>query len=143
MRERYGAIREAGGEVLAVSFARPERVAAYVERYPLPFPALADPTLEGYRVFDLGRTSWLALLNPVVMAKYLALMFRGWMPWRPAEKEDLLQLGGDFVLDGQRRVVYAYRSADPTDRPGVDDLVRAVRQAAGQPASANPGEGLR
>jgi hypothetical protein len=38
-----------------------------------------------------------------------------------------MQLGGDFVLDGRGRVAYAYRSVEPTDRPPVEDLVRAVR----------------
>lgn len=132
MREQYDTIRELGGEVLAVSFAKPERVAAYVERYPLPFPVLADPDLEAYRAFDLGRTSVLGMLNPIVMLKYAALMVRGWMPWKPAKKDDLFQLGGDFVVDSQRRLVYAYPSANPTDRPAVDDLIQAVRQAARQ-----------
>ena len=136
MQKRYDEIRGLNGEVLAVSFAGPERVAAYLARYPLPFPVFADPGLEAYRAFALGRTSWLRLLNPVVILKYVGLMFRGWRPGKPAAQEDLMQLGGDFVLDGRRRLVYAYRSADPTDRPPVEDLVNAVRAAAASPARA-------
>ncbi len=127
MRERYEEVRRLGGEVLAVSFARPERVAAYVARYPLPFPVLADPEYEAYRAFGLGRTSWGSMLSPRVLLRYLALMFRGWLPAKPAGRDDLLQLGGDFVLDDQRRLVYAYRSATATDRPPAEELVRAVR----------------
>lgn len=129
MRQRYEDIRALGGEVLAVSFAPPERVAAYATRYPLPFPVLADPELQGYRAFELGRTSWGRMLNPLVILKYVGLMFRGWLPDKPAGKDDLLQLGGDFVLDGRRRLVYAYRSANPTDRPPAMALVEAVREA--------------
>jgi hypothetical protein len=34
------------------------------------------------------------------------------------------------VLDKQRRLVYAYRSAEPTDRPSIAALARAVEQAS-------------
>jgi peroxiredoxin len=129
VQNRYEEIRTLGGEVLAVSFAGPDRVAAYVARYPLPFPALADPSRDAYHAFELTRTSWLRMLSPRVLLKYLGLVLRGWMPWKPAAKEDLLQLGGDFVLDRQRRIVYAYPSANPTDRPAVEELVQAVRTA--------------
>jgi hypothetical protein len=40
---------------------------------------------------------------------------------------DTLQLGGDFVVDRDGRLAYAYRSRGPDDRPSVDDLVDAVR----------------
>lgn len=134
MQQRYGDIRALGGEVLAISFAPPERVAAYVTNNPLPFPVLADPNLEGYRAFELGRTSWIGMMNPLVLLKYMALMFKGWLPGKPAGKDDLLQLGGDFVIDGRRRLVYAYRSVNPTDRPTADALVHAVRQAVSRPS---------
>jgi hypothetical protein len=37
----------------------------------------------------------------------------------PYAGEDVLQLGGDFILDRHRRVVFAYSSANPTDRPAM------------------------
>ncbi len=127
MRGRYDELRHLGAEVLAVSFTRPERVAAYLERHPLPFPALCDPERTAYRDFGLGQTSWREMLRPGVLAGYLRLVLRGWIPEKSGPGEDVLQLGGDFVLDGRRRLVYAYRSKGPADRPPADDLVRAVR----------------
>jgi hypothetical protein len=46
------------------------------------------------------------------------------MPYRG---EDVLQLGGDFILDRQRNVVFAYPSSDPTDRPSVAAMLEALR----------------
>jgi hypothetical protein len=40
--------------------------------------------------------------------------------------QDTLQLGGDFVVGGDGRLVYAFRSADPDDRPPVADLIAAA-----------------
>lgn len=127
MKERHGEIEALGGRVVAVSFTPPEKATAYLQRHPLPFPAVVDPSLEAYRRFELGRTSWREMLRPSVLARYLKLMLRGGLPVRAARDEDLMQLGGDFVLDADRRLVFAYRSADPADRPSATALVEAIR----------------
>ncbi len=117
-----------GAEVVVVSFVRPDRLAQYLRVHPWPFTVLADPDRSAYRAFGLGRASWLRLLRPRVMARYLQLVWSGWKP--EAAQEDVHQLGGDFVLDGSGRLVYSYRSADPADRPPVAELLAAVRGAA-------------
>jgi hypothetical protein len=127
VQQRYEGIRQLGGEVLVVSFSPPNRVAAYVARYPLLFPVVADPTRTAYRRFELGRTSWWRMLAPGFVIRYLGLILRGRRPRPPDEEEDIWQLGGDFLLDGQRRLKYAYRSGDPADRPAAEELVQAVR----------------
>jgi peroxiredoxin len=124
------AFRRLGAEVLVVSQARPERVAAFLREQPLPFPVAADPDRVAYRAFGLERTSWAAVLRPGVVLRYLRFLFRGWRPRPVGPGEDVLQLGGDFVLDGQGRLAYAYRSAEPTDRPTLEALLQAVRQAS-------------
>lgn len=131
MQPHYDEVRRLGGELLVVSFSKPERVAAALTAHPLPFPVVSDTSRESYRAFGLGRTSWRAILDPRTFGKYVLMMLRGWLPRKPNAGEDVLQLGGDFVLDADRRLVYAYRSADPTDRPPPEELVRAVRTAAG------------
>ena len=87
----------------------------YLARHPLPVPVVADPSLTAYRALDLGRTSWWTLLRPAVIGRYLRQMVQGWLPEKPNEGEDLLQLGGDFVLDAQQRLAYIYRSTEPTE----------------------------
>lgn len=131
MEACYAEIRRLGGEVLAVSFSPPERVATFLKMQPLPFPALADPTLTAYHDFELGRTSWSGLLGPRIVGRFATMMLRGWLPRKPAAEDDIYQLGGDFVLDRNRRLTFAHRSADPTDRPALADLLRAVRAAVG------------
>ncbi len=132
MRQHYEEARRLGGEVVAVVLARPEALALFLQEQPLPFPLLADPTRAAYRAFDLGRTSWATIFRPDVLWRYLGLIFRGWRPRRKGEGEDVLQLGGDFVLDAGGRLVHAYRSAEPTDRPPIEELLEALRRAAGR-----------
>lgn len=130
MEQQYATIRQLGGEVLAVSFSKPERVAAFLQPHPLPFPTVSDPELEAYRTFTLGRTSWQSLLGLGVMARFAGMLWRGWLPRKPSAGDDLWQLGGDFVLDRERRLVFAYRSSEPTDRPAPEVLIEAMRRAA-------------
>ena len=128
MQERYDEFRRLGAEVLAVTQARPELLAVFLAEQPLSFPAAADPGRAAYRAFDLERTSWATMWRPNVILRYLQLIFHGWRPRQARDGEDVLQLGGDFVLDGKGCLVYAYRSASPTDRPSVEALLQAVRE---------------
>jgi hypothetical protein len=130
VQDAYARIKELRGEVVAVSFSAPSLLAGYLERNPLPFGLVADPERAAYRALGLDRTSWKEFFRPAVVLRYLRLMARGWLPWRGRRGDDLLQLGGDFVLDAARRLVYAHRSAEPTDRPAAEELVRAVASAA-------------
>jgi hypothetical protein len=66
------------------------------------------------------------MLRPGVILRYLRLIFRGWRPQLVREGEDILQLGGDFVVDREGHLIYAYRSAEPTDRPSVEALLQAM-----------------
>jgi peroxiredoxin len=130
----HGEIRALGGEVVAVSFTPPQRVATYLRVHPLPFPAVSDPERAAYRAFSLERTSWASFLRLQVIARYLKLIFLGWMPKAAPKGEDVLQLGGDVVIDAGGRLAYAYRSRVPTDRPSARALLEAVRRAKTQQA---------
>jgi peroxiredoxin len=123
----YDEIRGLGGEVVAVSFTPPQRVAAYLRAHPLPFPAVSDPERAAYRAFSLERTSWASFLRLSVLARYLKLIFLGWKPEAAQKGEDVLQLGGDFVIDAAGRLAYAYRSRVSTDRPPARALLEAAR----------------
>ncbi|MGH7170289.1 MAG: SelL-related redox protein [Gemmataceae bacterium] len=131
VRDHYEEIRRLGGEVLVVSFAPPPLLALYEREQALPFPIVADPTRAVYQAFGLECTSWREMLRGGVLWRYLRLMLRGWSPKRMNKGEDVLQLGGDFVLDECHRLVYAHRSAEPTDRPPVAELLKEIVKASG------------
>ena len=131
MQKVYEEIKRLGGEVLVISFSRPERVAAYVKAHAVPFPALADPSLSAYHAFELGRTSWRDMMELRLLGRFAKMIGQGWLPGLPTQGDDLMQLGGDFVIDRQLRLVFVHPSADPTDRPEPQELVQAVRSAVG------------
>ena len=127
----YTDLRALGAEVVAVSFTPPARVAAYLQAHPLPFPAVSDPERAAYKALSLERTSWASFLRLGVIARYLKLLFSGWRQEAPEKGEDVLQLGGYFVIDAAGRLAYAYRSRTATDRPPAQALLEAVRATCG------------
>jgi hypothetical protein len=127
---RLDDIRAAGGELVTISQGGPDVVAAQLRREPRPFPVLSDPGRAAYKAFGLERGSWLMFFKLRALGRYLGLMARGWRVRLPVGGEDVLQLGGDFVLDRRRRMVFAYPSADASDRPAAEVIVGHVRAAA-------------
>ena len=112
--------------MLVVTQARPEAVAAMT----LPLPTVCDPKRAAYRYFGLDRGKWSMFFRGNVLARYLRLIFTGWRPHHGEAGEDMLQLGGDFILSSDRRLMYAHRSTDPADRPTVQELVDQVKAHA-------------
>jgi hypothetical protein len=143
VRGRYEEILRLGAEVIVVSFVPPERLRGYRELHRWPFPVVADPECAAYRAFGLETAGWARLLRPRVMLRYFDLMRRGYPALPP--REDFHQLGGDFVVDRDRKLVYAYRSDDPADRPPAEEVIsalaKAARSAAPGPISSSPTSG--
>lgn len=131
VQERLAEIRAAGGELIAVSQSRPEALAWLLRAEPRPFPFVGDPQRVAYRAFGLERGGWGMFFRPRALGRYLGLMLRGWRMRRPGPGEDVRQLGGDFILDRNRRLVYTHRSIGPEDRPPVGDLIERFRALSG------------
>ena len=123
MANRIDEFRAAGIDVAAVSMSRPDVLARYLAGRPNPLPIFADPERKVYAALGLGRTSWSRLLRPGVVWRYLGLVVRGAKVRRVPEGEDALQTGGDFLIDRLGTILWAYRSADPTDRPSIEQLL--------------------
>jgi peroxiredoxin len=123
-----------GCSILAVCQAQPDYLSAFLSRNPWDVPVVGDPDRAAYRAFGLERTGWLTFFRPRVLAGYLRGLLRGYGLKKPVEGEDVRQLGGDFILDRGGTVVWAYRSADPTDRPAVAELLRAIPSPGERPA---------
>ena len=120
---------EADASVVFVTFDDPEPVRrGLLAGLEVPYPVLVDRERVAYRAWGLRRSSLAGIwLDPRVWARYAALVVRGERLRRLGS--DTLQLGGDFVLDGDGKVVYA-RPQQRDDRPPVGDLLRMVRSAS-------------
>lgn len=126
MDRQYEAFINRNCTVIAVSQSRPEELAGYTPRKQWRIPIYGDPQRQLYQAVGLERTRWYIFLWPPVLLGYVWGMLRGYLPRLPRPQEDVLQLGGDFLLDRQRRLLHAYPSATPTDRPSATELLRVL-----------------
>lgn len=129
LRRQQRALDGLGAAVLVVSFEPPAQAARMATTLGLPYPVLSDPDRRGYQAFDLKQGEREKLWSWQTAGAYVKGLARGTLPRRP--RGDLTQLGGDFVIDAEGRVVFAHRGETPADRPSAGDLLAAVRRAAG------------
>ncbi|HEY3701992.1 MAG TPA: AhpC/TSA family protein [Acidimicrobiales bacterium] len=125
MRDHFDELGDAA--VALVTFTRQRNLRGYRRRLDLPYPVLADEDRHCYRGYGLGRAPVWRAYGLSTLRRYAELVRQGHRPGRPTE--DTLQLGGDFVVGRDGRLVYAFRSQSPDERPAVDELVEAVRAA--------------
>jgi len=119
-----------GAEVLAVAYDEPSLLSAkMLHGVALPFPLLLDRTRETYARWGMGRTGLTgAMLSPSLNWRYLKLLAKGerFLGFAP----DMLQLGGDFLVDKQGTLVSAYRMRNNGDRVNTRTLLDELRRVA-------------
>ena len=121
MRDHYATFREMNAEVIALAAVDRKPLAGFARELKLPFPVLSDVTAEVYRAFGLGKGMVIRSRTLLVAAR---LVWRAKRLYRPVG--DVMQIGGDFILDGAGLVHFAHSSEDPTDRPDVIELMRLI-----------------
>jgi peroxiredoxin len=102
----------------------PAECAAFLKKFAIPFPMIADPQQALYCQFHLKRMSPLGVLSPAVAIKGLAAMARGSGIGKPVG--DVLQLPGIFIIDSGGRIVFRHQPSGPADHADPDTILRAL-----------------
>lgn len=124
MRARKAELEEAGARVVLVGMGTPAECTAFLEKFDVPFPMIADPQQALYRQFHLQRMSPLGVFSPVVAIKGLAAMARGAGIGKPVG--DVLQLPGTFVIDSGGRVIFSHQPGGPADHATPDLILKTL-----------------
>lgn len=121
MRDHYAAFCELNAEVIALAAVDRKPLAGFARELNLPFPVLSDVTGEVYRAFGLGKGMVIRSRTLLAAAR---LVWRAKRLYRPVG--DIMQVGGDFIVDGSGVIRYVHSSEDPTDRPEAAELLRLI-----------------
>lgn len=113
-------------DVILVTFTDPTNLAAYRQRHDLELPVVIDRDLSAYRALGLGRGSLRRIWGLRAARRYAGILRDQGFGALRRPTEDTRQLGGDFVIGPDGRLVYGFWGGGPDDRPDVDDLVAAV-----------------
>jgi hypothetical protein len=118
--------------VLVVTFTRARNLAGYRRRFAEPLTVVTDEPRELYRLLGLGRGSVARVWGWRSLKRYAQLIRAGGRLDRgPNDRsaEDLLQLGGNAVVDANGRLAWVFRGSGPDDRPSTDDIDAAIERS--------------
>lgn len=124
LRSHYPAIKAAGADVLLVTFHPPDRTRNWARNHKLPFPVASDESRQVYADYGLREASAFELMGPQNWLPGIASTLRMRTP--PSATMHVNQLGGYFIVDDTAKLLYAYRSQNPSDYPDPDELVRVL-----------------
>ncbi len=114
----------ANTNVVTVSFGTEYWTNVWLKETQSPFPFLMDTEKHSYQAYDL-ESSTLRSWSPATVWYYAKAKLQG--REIPAQRGDAHQLGGDFIIDPQGIIRFSHPSADPVDRPRIDELLTALR----------------
>ena len=114
----------ANANVVTISFGTEYWTNVWLKETKSPFPFLMDAEKISYQAYDL-ESSTLRSWSPMTVLYYAKAKLQG----RDilAQRGDAHQLGGDFIIDPQGGIRLSHPSANPTDRPSIDQLLTALR----------------
>lgn len=110
--------------IAIVTFAAPERLAAYREHLHLPFDVVADTDRTLYQLLGAERGSNRQVWSAGTLCMYARLIRNGRRLHRPTE--DIRQLGADAVIGRNGNLRYLSLPSTPDARPPIADLIAAL-----------------
>ena len=110
--------------IAIVTFATPERLAAYRQHLHLTFDIVADTDRTLYRLLGAERGSTRQVWSAGTIRMYTRLMRSGRRLRRPTE--DIRQLGADAVISRNGDLRYLSLPSTPDARPPLSELIAAL-----------------
>ena len=107
-----------------MTFAAPERLAAYRYHLGLPFDVLADADRTVYQLLGAERGSNRQVWSASTLWMYARLLRAGRRLHRPTE--DVRQLGADAVIGRDGTLRYLSLPSTPDARPPISELIAAL-----------------
>ena len=110
--------------IVIVTFAAPERLAAYRDHLAVPFTIVTDIDRRLYHLLGAERGSNRQIWSLGTLRMYAGLLRRGRHLSKPTE--DIHQLGADAVVGRNGRLRFLSLPSTPDARPPVSDLIAAL-----------------
>lgn len=92
----------------------------------MPFVVCGDPARSVYRRYGLQRGGLLQVFRWRSVRPYVVAGGHGMRAAWSARGDDVMQLGGDFLVDPEGCLRLAYYSEAPDDRPPMAQLLAAI-----------------
>lgn len=124
-------IRAAGGDVVAVFQYRAQPTRNFCRQRGVDLDCLADPDRDAYDAVGLDRGSLVEYVGPQLLTGWARAARAGAGLPHFSKPSEMAQRPGTFVVGPDGRVALAHYNKDSADNPPIEDVVAAVRGAAG------------
>lgn len=111
--------------IVAVSFGTPYWANAWLEETQAPFPIWLDVEKQSYELYGMT-SSALRAWGVRNLWYYAQAIAKG--EQLKEHRGDTSQMGGNFIVDKDGIVQFAYPSKNPTDRPEISQLLDTLRR---------------
>lgn len=112
---------------MVVTFESVEGSKNWIRETSCNFPVFIDPDRKLYSLFGLSRSIYKSFNTKVLRYYSESIVKDGEVPAAvPGSLNDFLQMGGDFTLSASAKVVFSYPSQDASDRPHLNDILKAA-----------------
>lgn len=124
MRREKALYEAAGLQIVLIGLGVPEKAREFRDALALPFRVLCDPEKASYQAFGLlRRLNLLREVNPLSAWHFVANATRYGVA---GTKQDMLQLGGVFIVDSSSTVRYVFESVRASEQPNTADVLRSM-----------------
>ncbi len=110
--------------IVAIGQGSATRAKAFRAELELPFPLLADPRRAAYRAYGLTQMDWRREISLGALKRSVKATLTYGAARSP--DQDMLQLGGVFVVGTDGIVRFAHRSVSTSDVPSHDALLATL-----------------
>lgn len=101
-----------------------DKVVEFARRHSLPFPCLADPEGDTYKLYFVPKASWGQYLSPKVILPVLKATFSGFFHGKFEGEER--QLPGLFLIDKKGVLRFKYIGQHPADTLSMENVLREM-----------------
>ena len=112
--------------IVAVTFEDDLSSGAYVRETSLPWPLIIDESRELYRSYGMLSASFWDVWGPKTWLAYLREFMRGRKPVK--SEGDIMQRGGDVLIDPSGIVRMHHVGRGPADRPRVERILELIER---------------
>lgn len=126
LAQAHADITAHGGQLLVVLQSDPKSLAEKLgNEKALPFPIVCDPDQKLYKEFDIAPAASMAKMADLKMVGRIIKATR--LGFKHGEYEgDEQQLPAAFVVDGERKILYARYAKSVSDMPGAAELAKLL-----------------
>jgi hypothetical protein len=128
LRQVEQQLKRLGVDVAVVTFEAGFLAKSYVQETGLEWPLLVDQTRDLYRAYDMLEAGFWDVWGPSTMWAYLKAILGG--AKLQSSEGDMNQRGGDVLVDPGGIVRLHHVGSGPADRPTVQKILEAVKEAA-------------